>query len=79
MTLGLASPDALVKGFSNTGVLSLAVLFMVAHMACIPPVPSLSSLTHYRDFHIPRTRHTFITKKRFIGVVSHFHAGHCST
>lgn len=31
MTLGLASPDALVKGFSNPGVLSLAVLFMVAY------------------------------------------------
>ncbi|GAB7017084.1 SLC13 family permease [Methanogenium cariaci] len=31
MTFGLASPDALLKGFSNPGVLSVAVLFMVAY------------------------------------------------
>lgn len=31
MTLGLASPEALLKGFSNVGVLSVAILFMVAY------------------------------------------------
>lgn len=31
MTFGLAAPEALLKGFANTGVLSVAVLFMVAY------------------------------------------------
>lgn len=31
MTFGLASPESLLKGFSNVGVLSVAVLFMVAY------------------------------------------------